>query len=161
MSDDRTDEPIDPLEGASHDERIAAFENDPWVRDRVAEMKQRDAQEVPTWFLPVLAAALVWVGIGIWLMHKLHWPTAYGFSEYCGVRGCIFLDIIRSPALLRNPTGTSLALFAWYMSAVAILLAIVVHAASTKPRGQYLMLLALIAGGFVVLVMSPDGKAGW
>ena len=160
MSGDRTDEPIDPLEGASHDERIAAFENDPWVRDRLADMKRRDAQETPPWFLPALAAALVWVGIGIWLMHKLHWPQAYGFSEYCGVRGCIFLDIIRSPALLRNPTGASLALFAWYMSAVALLLGIVIHAASTKPRGQYLMLLTLIAGGFVVLVLLPDTRTG-
>jgi hypothetical protein len=139
--DDRPDDPINPSR------------DDGWVRDPLAEVKKREAQEMPSWFIPVLAGGLLWVGIGIWLMHKANWPYAFGYGDHCpyGFRGCQFLDIVRSPALLKHPTGTSLALFAWFMTIVVALFAIIIHAARRKPLGQSLLLVAVIAACFAII----------
>jgi hypothetical protein len=65
---------------------------------------------------------------------------------------------MRSPALLKHPTGTSLALFTWFMTVVAAIIGIIIHAAR-KRGGQYLLLLAILAGAFAVLALSPDATA--
>lgn len=131
-----------------------------WVREPLADMKRREAQEMPPWFLPGLAGAIAWTVLGLWLMQKANWPYAFGYRDNCpyGFRGCEFLDIMRSPALLKHPTGTSLALFTWFMTVVAAIIGIIIHAAR-KRGGQYLLLLAILAGAFAVLALSPDATA--
>jgi hypothetical protein len=137
----------------SADDPIDLAREDEWVRDPLAEIKKGEAQAMPSWFIPVLAGGLLWVGIGIWLMRKANWPYAFGYGDQCpyGFRGCEFLDIVRSPALLKHPTGASLALFTWFMTIVVALFAIIIHAARRKPLGQSLLLLAIIAACFAII----------
>lgn len=55
---------------------------------------------------------LVW-----WLSEKIGWPDAYGF--HCRGKGCLLTQLWHSPALLQNPNGYTLALFAvlWFIPA--------------------------------------------
>jgi len=48
---------------------------------------------------------LIW-----WLSEKTGWPDAYGF--HCRGKGCWLTQLWHSPALLQNPNGYALALFA-------------------------------------------------
>jgi hypothetical protein len=141
------------------DEPVPAVRNDEWIREPLADIKEREAQQMPPWFLPLLVGAVAWISLGLWLMHRTNWPYAFGYADNCpyGFNGCEFLDIARSPALLKHPNGYSLALFAWFMSMIAVILAIVVNAAR-KPNGRNLGFLAVIAIGFAVLILSPQSK---
>lgn len=138
--------------------------DDSTLDERIAEMKKREAQEMPPWFLPVLGGVLAWLGAGLWLQHRINYPDAFGFPHTCGVYGfgCWPVDLIHSWALLEQPTGYSLALFAWYMSAAAAIVAIMIHAATRKPRGKYLLSAILIFLCFAYLATDPAfQRATW
>ena len=132
--------------------------------ERIAEMKKREAEQMPPWFLPLLGGGIAWIVTGLWLMHKINYPDAYGFPHTCGGYGftCWPVDLIHSWALLERPNGYSLALFAWYMSLLAILLAILIHAATRKPRGKYLISVIIIMLCFAYLATDPAfQRATW
>jgi hypothetical protein len=151
MSDDRTDEGAVPTG------------NDPSLDERLAEMKKREAEQMPPWFLPGLLGAILWLVTGLWLQHKINYPDAYGYSDKaCGVRGCWVANLIHSPALLQQPTPYSVALFAWYMSMAAALVWIVVHAARRTPRAKYLLILGTLAAcvGYI-LTDSSFHRVTW
>jgi hypothetical protein len=145
MSDDWTDEGAVPTG------------DDPSLDERLAEMKKREAEQMPGWFLPGLGGAIVWLVTGLWLQHRINYPDAFGFPHTCGVYGfaCWPVDLIHSPALLERPTAYSLALFAWYASLLAILLAILIHAATRKPRGKYLISVIILILCFAYLATDP------
>jgi hypothetical protein len=131
--------------------------------ERIAEMKKREAEQMPPWFLPLLGGGIVWTVAGLWLQHKINWPDAYGFPHTCGVygfRGCWAVDMIHIPALLERPTGYSLALFAWYLSIAGAIVAIMVHAARRKPRGRYLLTLTIVVLCFAYLATDPAFQRG-
>ncbi|HEX5238734.1 MAG TPA: hypothetical protein VFW39_09760 [Sphingomicrobium sp.] len=122
--------------------------------ERLADMRKREANQAPPYFFPLLGGAVVWTIAGLWLQHKINYPQAYGYSYTCGIRGCWVADLIHSPVLLERPTSYSVALFAWYMSMVAALAWIIVHAARRTPRAKYLMILGTLAA--VVGYMLTD-----
>jgi ammonia channel protein AmtB len=104
---------------------------------------------------------VAWTVFGLWLSSKAHWPEAYGITHDCALRGCIFEDIVKSPALLQHPTAYSIALFAWFATMGAIVVGIVVHAVVRKPDFQHFATLALIAGALVVIYLSPQSALDW
>jgi hypothetical protein len=146
------------------DEPGSATAADASLDEGLADMRKREADEIPTWFLPLLGGAIIWIAAGLWLQHKINYPDAYGFPHTCGVYGfaCWPVDLIHSPALLERPTGYSLALFAWYMSMLAALLAILIHAATRKPRGKYLLSVIVLILCFAYLATDPTfQRVGW
>jgi hypothetical protein len=143
----------------------SASADDVSLDERLAEMRKREAEQMPSWFLPLLGGAIVWVVTGLWLQHKINWPDSYGFPHTCGVygfRGCWAVDLIHSSALLERPTGYSLALFAWYISMAAAIVWILVHAVRRTPRAKYLLSLAMLAACVGYLATDPAfQRATW
>lgn len=144
---------------------MSARGDDAALDERLVEMRKREAEQMPSWFLPLLGGAIIWVAAGLWLQHKINWPYSYGFPHACGVygvRGCWAVDLIHSPALLEHPTGYSLALFGWFMSMAAALIWILVHAARRTPLAKYLLTLAVLAACFGYLATDPAfQRATW
>jgi FtsH-binding integral membrane protein len=141
--DDRTDEPVPP------------FRNEEWIREPLADMKRREAQEMPGWFIPGLAATFAWMGLFIWLAAKVNWPEAYGFRGACVHRGCLTEAIIRSPVLLQHPTALSVALFAWFAVTGAAIAGTVLYFVALKPTTRSLLMLAVIVILVAVLALQP------
>jgi hypothetical protein len=142
-ADDRTDDPVPP------------FRDDAWIREPLADMKRREAEEMPGWFIPALAATFAWMGLFIWLAEKTNWPEGYGFRGTCVHRGCLTEAIIRSPVLLQHPTSLSVALFAWFAMTGTAIAGIVLYSVARKPTTRSLFFLAVIVALCVILALQP------
>lgn len=137
------------------DEPVPAVRNDEWIREPLADIKRREAQEMPAWFIPALIGTLLWMGLFIWLAVKVNWPEAYGFRGACAGRGCFIESVIRSPALLKHPTTYSAALFAWFMATEGAIVAAVLYSIIRKPSARSLVLLAVTIALVVFLALQP------
>jgi hypothetical protein len=67
-----------------------------------------------------MAAVTTWLGLGLWLRQAIGWPDAYGL--HCR-RSCLLLEYWHSPALLSEPSGYTVSLFAWLWLLPAALVA--------------------------------------
>ena len=130
-------------------------EDDAWIAEPLAEMKKREAQEMPPWFIPALAGAFAWMGLFIWLAVKANWPEGYGFRGVCVHRGCLTESIIRSPVLLEHPTTYSVALFAWFAMTGLAIAGTVLYFVARKPTAKSLFFLAVIVILIAVLALQP------
>ena len=124
--------------------------------ERIAELKKREANQAPPYFFPLLGGVVVWTVAGLWVQHKINYPHAYGYSYTCGVRGCWVADLIHSPVLLERPTSYSIVLFAWYMSMLAALVWIIVHAARRTPHAKYLIILGTLGACVGFILTDPS-----
>ena len=126
--------------------------------ERLADMRKKEAQQMPGWFIPALAGVLAWMGLFIWLAVKANWPEGYGFEGVCVYRGCLTEAIIRSPVLLQHPTPYSVALFAWFAVTGAAIAGTVLYFVTQKPTTKSLFSLAVIVLLLAVLILSPVSK---
>ena len=140
------------------DGSASRLRDDAWIRQPLAEMKRREAQEMPSWFLPGLGGALAWSALFIWLAHETNWPRAYGFRGACVQRGCLLEAVIRSPVLLQHPSAYSVALFVWFAATAAAVLGIVLYSVITKPSPRSFLLLALVVGLTAFLALQPNSE---
>jgi hypothetical protein len=81
-------------------------------------------------FWVILLGVFAWVGVGVWLQIRIGWPDRYGF--HCHGRGCLFVDLWHSPALLRGHSIGECAVFLWLWSMPAFLLAVFIWAQLRK-----------------------------
>jgi hypothetical protein len=139
----------------SNDGPTPPFRDDEWIREPLADMKRREAQEMPAWFIPALVGTLCWMGLFIWLAVEVNWPEAYGFRGACVHRGCLFESVLRSPVLLKNPTSYSVALFAWFMATDGAIVAAVLYSVIRRPSRRSFFQLAVIVALGVLLALLP------
>ena len=68
----------------------------------------------------LLAFLLGWAAAHFWLADKIGWPEAYGFQ--CRGRGCMWVEIWHSPALLKGGDAYELGMFAliWWLPALVV-----------------------------------------
>lgn len=119
--------------------------DDPWLDERLERLGKEDVQPGAAALALMLAATVVWMGLGIWLSWKIRWPQSYGYR--CSGNGCLFVDAWHSTALLHHPNLYALALFAWYWAMILVVGVLVVRAAVRRSGRQLLLLIALIVIG--------------
>lgn len=144
--DDLTDEPVSP------------FRDDAWIREPIADIKKRESEEMPSWFIPGLVGTLAWMGLFVWLAYQTNWPEAYGYRGICVRRGCLIEAVIRSPVLLQHPTPYSVALFAWFAATAAAIAGAVLYCTKRNPSRRSFLLLALTAVLILILALLPNSQ---
>lgn len=84
----------------------------------IPELRESHRQLGPrrfwTMMLALISLIFGWAALGIWLKTETGWPERYGF--HCHGRGCLFVDMWHSPALLSHLDVYQIGLFLWIWS---------------------------------------------
>jgi hypothetical protein len=100
----------------------------------IAELKESYRKLGSKKFWLLMIATFSWIGSGVALETKLDFPDAYGFT--CSGKGCLLIEVWRSPVLLHHSSWYEFALFALIWTMPALHADALIYAAVRKLRGQ-------------------------
>ena len=104
----------------------------------IPEMKESYRKLGPRKFwaitISTLSIIFVYALLTLWLYKKVGWPERYGF--HCSGHDCLIADLWHSPALLSQPDGYHLGLFALIWSLPAFVVGCVIYPAVKKRRAR-------------------------